>query len=147
MGPAITLPVFEGGRLRANLRGEAAGYDLAVETYNRTVIGAVHDTADQLASIDAVARQQREQAQAGAAAQSAFDIARQRYAAGLGTYLNVLTAETQVLVQRRQAVDLTARALTTRVALAHALGGGYAGDPDGPLAQAQPAGPGPTGPH
>ena len=70
VGPAITLPVFEGGRLRANLRGEAAGYDLAVETYNRTVIGAVHDTADQLASIDAVARQQREQAQAGAAAQS-----------------------------------------------------------------------------
>jgi outer membrane protein TolC len=52
----------------------------------------------------------------------------QRYRAGLGTYLNVLTAETAVLAQRRLGVDLAARALDARVALYRALGGGYAAD-------------------
>jgi hypothetical protein len=59
------------------------------------------------------------------AAEGAYDIAVQRYRAGLGNYLNVLTAETSVLTQRRLAVDLTARALDTQVALMRALGGGY----------------------
>ncbi|MCY1384777.1 efflux transporter, outer membrane factor (OMF) lipoprotein, NodT family [compost metagenome] len=49
----------------------------------------------------------------------------QRYRAGLGNYLNVLTAETAVLAQRRLAVDLAARALDTQVGLARALGGGW----------------------
>lgn len=49
----------------------------------------------------------------------------QRYRAGLGNYLNVLTAESTVLAQRRQAVDLAARALETQVGLARALGGGW----------------------
>ena len=49
----------------------------------------------------------------------------ERYRAGLGTYLNVLTAENNVLLQRRDAVDLASRALETQVGLAHALGGGY----------------------
>ena len=50
----------------------------------------------------------------------------QRYKAGLGNYLNVLAVETSVLRQRGMAVDLAARALDTQVALARALGGGYA---------------------
>ena len=50
----------------------------------------------------------------------------QRYRAGLGNYLNVLSAETGVLAQRRLAVDLAGRALETQVALVRALGGGYA---------------------
>lgn len=125
VGPAITLPIFEGGRLRANLRGTSADYDAAVERYNQSVIDAVHDVADQLASVTAVGRQQTEQMDATATAQSAYDIARQRYAAGLGNYLSVLSAETNVLAQQRLSVDLAARALQTRVALVHALGGGY----------------------
>ena len=54
--------------------------------------------------------------------------AMQRYRAGLGTYLTVLTAETNVLAQRRLTADLDARALDTQVALVRALGGGYAAD-------------------
>ncbi len=49
----------------------------------------------------------------------------QRYKAGLGNYLHVLSAESAVLNQRRLAVDLAARALDARVALIRALGGGY----------------------
>jgi NodT family efflux transporter outer membrane factor (OMF) lipoprotein len=125
VGPAIRLPIFEGGRLRANLRGKAADLDAAIESYNASVLDAVRDVADQVASAQSVTRQQAEQRDAQSAAEAAYDIAVQRYGAGLGNYLNVLTAETSVLAQRREAVDLAARALDTQVGLARALGGGW----------------------
>lgn len=125
VGPAIRLPIFEGGRLRANLRGKAADLDAAIESYNASVLDAVRDAADQVSSAQSVARQQAQQREAQAAAEGAYDIAVQRYRAGLGNYLNVLTAESTVLAQRRQAVDLAARALEAQVGLARALGGGW----------------------
>jgi NodT family efflux transporter outer membrane factor (OMF) lipoprotein len=127
-GPALRLPIFDAGRLRANLRGKAADLDAAVESYNAAVLDAVRDAADQIASLQSVERQQREQAAAQSAAESAYDLALQRYRAGLGTYLVVLTAEGNVLAQRRAAADLKARTLDTQVNLARALGGGYAAD-------------------
>jgi outer membrane protein TolC len=89
------------------------------------VIDAVRDVADQISSLQSIARQQTEQVQAQAAAESAYDFAVQRYKAGLGTYLTVLNAEASVLAQRRSATDLKARALDTQVALIRSLGGGY----------------------
>jgi len=125
VGPAIRLPIFEGGKLRANLRGKEADLDAAIESYNGTVLDAVRDVADQVTSAKSIERQLAQQREGEVAAEGAYDIAVQRYRAGLGTYLNVLTAETQVLLQRRQGVDLAARVLDNQVALAHALGGGY----------------------
>jgi outer membrane protein TolC len=89
------------------------------------VINAVHEVADQLASRQAIARQQAEQTQAAQAAQDAYAAAQQRYHSGLLNALQVLNAETPVLAQRRQAVDLSTRALQNQVALARALGGGF----------------------
>jgi NodT family efflux transporter outer membrane factor (OMF) lipoprotein len=126
LGPAVRLPIFDAGRLRANLRGKTADLDAAVESYNGAVLEAIHETADAVAALQSVARQQAEQQQAEAAAEGAYDIAVQRYRAGLGTYLNVLAAESAVLAQRRLGVDLAARALDVRVVLYRALGGGYA---------------------
>ncbi|MDR2851947.1 MAG: efflux transporter outer membrane subunit [Burkholderiaceae bacterium] len=125
IGPAITLPIFEGGKLRANLRGKKADLDAAIESYNAAVLDAVRDVADQVSAVQSVARQQDQQREGQRAAESAYQIARERYQAGLGTYLNVLAAETGVLAQRRQAADLAARALDAQAALANALGGGY----------------------
>lgn len=130
VGPAIHLPIFDAGRLRANLRGKTADLDVAVESYNGAIVDAVRDVADQLASAQSITRQQAQQRDAQSSAEAAYDIAVQRYKAGLGTYLNVLTAETSVLAQRRLAVDLAARALDTQVQLARALGGGFQADPD-----------------
>jgi NodT family efflux transporter outer membrane factor (OMF) lipoprotein len=127
-GPAIRLPIFDSGRLRANLKVKTADLDAAIESYNGAVLDAVHDVADQLSSLGSIDRQQAEQARAQAAAESAYDLATQRYKAGLGTYLTVLTAESTVLTQRRLAADLKARALDTQIALIRSLGGGYAGD-------------------
>jgi NodT family efflux transporter outer membrane factor (OMF) lipoprotein len=128
VGPALRLPIFDGGRLRANLSGKAADLDAAIESYNAAVIDAVRDVADQLASKQAVSRQQVEQRAAQTLAENAYEIAVQRYEAGLSNYLSVLTADTTVLNQRRTGVDLAARALDTQVALMRALGGGYRGE-------------------
>jgi NodT family efflux transporter outer membrane factor (OMF) lipoprotein len=125
VGPALRLPIFDAGRLRANLRGRTADLDVAVESYNGAVLEAIRETADAVAALQSIARQQVEQRQAETAAEGAYDIAVQRYRAGLGTYLNVLSAESTVLNQRRLGVDLAARALDARVALYRALGGGY----------------------
>lgn len=138
-GPAIRLPIFDSGRLRANLRGKTADLDAAIESYNGAVLEAVHEVADQISSVRAVARQQVQQAQAQAAAESAYDLATQRYKAGLSTYLTVLNAEASVLNQRRLAVDLQARALDAQIGLARALGGGYTADPE-PAAHVAQAG-------
>jgi NodT family efflux transporter outer membrane factor (OMF) lipoprotein len=123
VGPAIRLPLFEGGRLRANLRGKTADLDAAIESYNAQVLDAVHEVGDRITSAQAVRRQQEQQAAAQTAAETAYAIAQQRYKAGLSTHLNVLSAETPVLVQRRLAVDLAARAIDTQVQILHALGG------------------------
>jgi NodT family efflux transporter outer membrane factor (OMF) lipoprotein len=128
VGPALRLPIFDQGRLRANLRGKTADLDAAVESYNGAVLEAIHETADAVAALQSIARQQAEQRQAETAAEGAYQIAVQRYRAGLGTYLNVLAAETAVLAQRRLGVDLGARVLDARVALYRALGGGYGAD-------------------
>ncbi|WP_293223812.1 efflux transporter outer membrane subunit [Ottowia sp.] len=139
VGPALSLPIFEGGRLRGNLRGQVADEDTAIESYNATVIDAMRDVADQSLAVQAVARQQGEQAPALQAAEAAWTIARQRYGAGLATYLNVLVAENAVLAQRRQAVDLSAQALLAQVGLAQAMGGGWQPAAQAPEAQASAA--------
>ena len=125
VGPAIRLPIFEAGRLRANLRTRAADREAAVASYESTVIDALRETADQIASVQSIARQQAQQAQAQEAAQAAFDIALRRYQAGLGSYLQVLSAETSVLAQRRLGVELASRLLDAQALLARALGGGW----------------------
>lgn len=125
VGPAIRLPIFDAGRLRANLRTKAAEREAAVATYDATVIDAVREAADALASSQGVGRQQVQQRQAAQAAEAAYDIAMQRYRAGIGNYLQVLSAESAVLAQRRAAVELDARALEAQAALARALGGGW----------------------
>jgi NodT family efflux transporter outer membrane factor (OMF) lipoprotein len=128
LGPAFRLPLFDGGRLRANLRGRAADLDAAIESYNATVIDAVREVTDALASAQSIERQRAEQRDVQAAAENAYAIAVQRHEAGLTPMLSVLGAETAVLNQRRLAVDLTARALDNQVALMRALGGGFQGD-------------------
>jgi NodT family efflux transporter outer membrane factor (OMF) lipoprotein len=121
--PAIHLPLFDGDRRRANLQGNVADQDAAVASYNQTVVEAVHEVADQLSSVDSLARQRQEQLSAQTSAEGAYTVALQRYRAGLGTYLTVLSAETNVLNQRRLGVDLQARAMEAQVGLVRAMGG------------------------
>lgn len=126
IGPALRLPIFDAGRLRANLKARTADYDAAVQSYNQAVLDAARDVADQVSSWQSLAVQSREQQSAQAAAEAAYELALQRYKAGLSNYLTVLTAENAVLAQRRAGTELKARALELSVNLNRALGGGYA---------------------
>jgi len=125
IGPAIHLPLFDGGRLRSNLALRNADYDLAVEQYNTAIVNATRDVADQLTSWRAIEDEQSHQSAAQANIEDAYHLALLRYRAGLSNYLTVLTAESQVLIQRRLAADLRARKFDVSVALVRALGGGY----------------------
>ena len=135
VGPVIRLPLFDAGRLRANLHGKDAELDGAIGSYNASVIDAVREVAGLLASIQAISRQQTEQQATLLASEDAYGIAVQRYDAGLSNYLSVLATEAVVLQQRRQIVDLSARAIDTQVSLMHALGGGYRAELPQTLAQ------------
>jgi len=126
--PALRLPIFDGGRLRAQLGGRAAELDAAIAQYNGAVLDAVKEAGDAVASIQSLTRQQALQDEAVASAEKAYRFAQERYRAGLGNYLVVLSTESQVLAQRRLAVDLRARQLDTRLVLMKALGGGWTDD-------------------
>ncbi|BBP04442.1 RND transporter [Sulfuriferula plumbiphila] len=125
VGPALSLPIFDAGLLRARLQGHTARADAAIESYNAAVLNAIRDVADQLSSWHALQAQLQEQMAAQAAVSSAYDLALARYQGGLSNYLNVLTAENAVLQQRRILIDLQARVYDLDVGLARALGGGY----------------------
>jgi NodT family efflux transporter outer membrane factor (OMF) lipoprotein len=137
VGPAIHLPLFDGGALRARLRSAGAEADGAIDAYNEMILQAAREVSDTLSSIEAVKRQRTQQALATENAQAAFELASIRYEAGLGNYLTVLTAQGGVLVQRRAQVELDARAAALDVSLALALGGGFRDENQSPDPQAQ----------
>ncbi|MDA8107328.1 MAG: efflux transporter outer membrane subunit [Betaproteobacteria bacterium] len=136
VGPALSLPVFDGGALRGNLGARNADYDAAVEQYNQTLADALREVADQLAAFRAVEQQRPQVTEGLAAAREAYDLALVRYKSGLSNLLSVLSAESQVIAQRSLVADLRARELDASINLAHALGGGYRGEP--PLATRGP---------
>ncbi|MBS0328132.1 MAG: efflux transporter outer membrane subunit [Proteobacteria bacterium] len=125
VGPAVTLPIFDQGRLRGNLAARDADYDAAVSQYNQMVADALREVADRIVSWKSIETQRKEQAQAVATAQEAYDLALIRYREGIGNYLQVLSAEQPLLVQQGLDVDLRARELTVSINLIRALGGGF----------------------
>ncbi|MCH7629419.1 MAG: efflux transporter outer membrane subunit [Proteobacteria bacterium] len=124
-GGAISLPLFQGGRLSGNYRVARADYDEAVAQYDETLVRAVREVADAVASQRAVAQQLIAAREAVDAAQEAHALARRRYEGGLSPYLSVISAEDALLASRRLLADLQARALSVNVQLIRALGGGY----------------------
>jgi NodT family efflux transporter outer membrane factor (OMF) lipoprotein len=125
VGPAISLPIFEGGRLKAGLRGAEADRDAAVASYDAAVAEAFRQVADVVASSRALQAQLADSRAALAASEDAYRIAKLRYQGGLSTYPSVLLAEQGVLKRRRTVADLDARALALDVQLVRALGGGF----------------------
>jgi len=124
-GPALRLPVFDSGRLRAQLRGKAADLDGAIAAYNGLVFEAAREVNEQLISLRSLAQQSREQQAAQANAQGLLQIAQQRHQAGLLSQSAVINAQNALVAHQRQAIDLHARTLDAQAQLLRALGGGY----------------------
>jgi NodT family efflux transporter outer membrane factor (OMF) lipoprotein len=125
VGPAISIPIFERRALRANLKSRVAQYDSNVATYNLALTDALHDVADQVTSIHAVAAQTEQQLHATQAAAANLQLAKQRERVGTTNELPALTANLTLLQQLRTSVDLQARRADLRIGLVKALGGGF----------------------
>jgi NodT family efflux transporter outer membrane factor (OMF) lipoprotein len=125
VGPAISLPIFQGGRLQGRYAQSRAEYDEAVAGYDATLTAALREVADVAASQKALTVRLAEARAALAASEEAQRLTRLRYEGGLSTFLSVLSAEEALLANRRIVADLEARALALDVALVRALGGGF----------------------
>ncbi|HEY2401126.1 MAG TPA: efflux transporter outer membrane subunit [Steroidobacteraceae bacterium] len=129
VGPALHLPVFDAGRLKAKYRANTAAIDIALTAYNQTVLTAVRESSDQLSNIASLDSSLVEQERSLDDAEEAFRLAGRRYKAGVSTYLTVLATETQVLAARRQRVDLEWARASARVTLLIDVGGDFRPDP------------------
>jgi NodT family efflux transporter outer membrane factor (OMF) lipoprotein len=125
VGPAISLPIFDGGRLRGQLRSTEADQAEAVANYERTVVQALQDVADAALSQRALGGQIARTDESVEAAREAWRIQNNRYQGGLATYLDVLSSEDSLLSTERALTDLQSRSFALDVALVKALGGGY----------------------
>jgi len=128
LGPAIHLPIFDAGRIRADYAGATAGLDVAVADYNGAVIGAIRQTADAMTQVQSLQARRGEAQNALDSATRAFDLAQQRYRLGLANQLPMLTAEASVLQARQQMAALLADTTTQRVTLLLAAGGAFHDD-------------------
>jgi outer membrane protein TolC len=124
-GPAIHLPIFDAGRIRAQYARATADLDAAVADYNGAVVSAVRQTADALTEVASLADQRQQQKLALESAERAFDLARERYRLGLSGQIPMLTAEATLLEARRQMAALVTQATNQRVVLLLSVGGGY----------------------
>jgi NodT family efflux transporter outer membrane factor (OMF) lipoprotein len=125
VGPALHLPIFDAGRLRARYARATADLDVAVADYNAAVVGAVRQTADALTLVASLADQRVEQQKALDSAANALKLAEERYRLGLSDQLPMLAAESTLLQARQQVAALVAEATTQRVVLLLAVGGGF----------------------
>jgi multidrug efflux system outer membrane protein len=125
VGPSITLPLFEGGRLRAGLQLAKATYDEMVATYRQNVLTAFSEVEDNLAAQTLLANQYSAESEALVAARKQLEIVNNQYRDGLITYLEVATAESTALNVEFAATQLRGQQLVATVTLVKALGGGW----------------------
>jgi len=128
-GPAISLPIFEGGRLKEQLRTSTAEYDIAVEAYNSTLIRALEEVANEVVTLRSLEIQRNETYQSHSLAFRAYDIALTGFKSGLSDYLVVLNAQTQTLVESQRKAQVEAHFLDAYAALMQAIGGGVPVNP------------------
>jgi NodT family efflux transporter outer membrane factor (OMF) lipoprotein len=125
VGPAVHLPIFDNGRLKADLAGATAALDLATADYNARVIGAVREAADAIARIGSLQADRARQAEIVRGFAETGRLNAIRVASGLDSKLGLVDNDIRVLDAQTAAADLAADAALQRVALVLALGGGF----------------------
>jgi NodT family efflux transporter outer membrane factor (OMF) lipoprotein len=132
VGPSISLPIFEGGRLMADVRlSKAREAELALN-YRQTVLDALRDVENSLVAYRSDQQKLMALQRSADAGQSAYDLARDAYRHGIGSFIDVLSAETRLDESRQAVVQTTLQVTTDLVAIYKALGGGWQDTPDAP---------------
>ena len=128
IGPGITLPLLDGGRLDAEEAAAVAQFKEAGANYRSVVLNAFREVEDNAAQLRWLAGEADSEDAAVAAAQHTLDAALQLYRQGAGSYLEVVTAQTALLQAQQTALDVKTRRLLADVGLIRALGGGWEAD-------------------
>lgn len=129
IGPSLYLPIFQGGRNKANLERSRAAYEESVALFRQRVLVAFREVQDALTATQLLADQAAAQDRAVAAARRAGDLAQTRYDAGYVNYFEVIDAQRTVLNAERASAQLSAQRLVNSVGLIKALGGGWDNNP------------------
>jgi NodT family efflux transporter outer membrane factor (OMF) lipoprotein len=124
-GPAISLPIFDGGRRSANYQRARGEYDAAVAAYDATLLQALREAADAASSLRALGPRASRTDAALARNEAAYRLSRIRYDGGLSDYQAVLISENALLAVREQSASLRLRGFLLDIALARSLGGGF----------------------
>jgi outer membrane protein, multidrug efflux system len=125
IGPSLYLPIFQGGRNKANLERSRAAYDEAVAVFRQRVLIALREVQDALTATRLLADQSAAQERALASARRAGELAQKRYDSGIVNLLEVIDAQRTVLTMERASAQLAAQRLNTSVALIRAVGGDW----------------------
>lgn len=125
IGPNVSLPLFNGGRLKSNEESAVADYHAACGTYQQQVLAAFKDVSDALNDLDGYTKESTSSSAAVASAQRAADSAAQRYRRGLVNYLDVIEAQRTELQAELSSTQISAQRLISTVHLFKSLGGGF----------------------
>jgi outer membrane protein, multidrug efflux system len=125
LGANIAEAIFTGGARRAQVQFAQAGYDASVADYRQTVLQAFQEVQDDVTGLAVLNAAQKTQADALAASKQALDISTDRYAGGLVSYLDVVTAQRDYLNSQQEMAIIQGQRLVTSVLLVKALGGGW----------------------
>jgi outer membrane protein TolC len=127
-GPGLTIPIFEGGRLRATLQLREAMQQGAAINFQKTVLQAWHDVDNALTAYQAEQTRRDDLIQAVTENRRAVDLAQSRYREGVSDFLAVLVAQRSLLAAQLQLTESTTAVSSNLVALYKALGGGWQTD-------------------
>jgi NodT family efflux transporter outer membrane factor (OMF) lipoprotein len=125
LGPALNLPIFDGGQRTGVTDQALAAFDEAAANYRQSVLDAYRDVEDNLIALRQLASESESEAGAVTASGRALHQAELRYTGGLVTYLEVAQQQNNALQAQLSAADITARRMTASIALVKALGGGW----------------------
>jgi multidrug efflux system outer membrane protein len=127
LGAAALTPLFNGGRIRADVDQARAAYQGSLAQYGKTVLTAYQEVEDQLAALRILSGETQFESDAVADAGQTEQIAMNRYTAGLVGYIDVLNAQTTLLSTQRTAAQISGQRMVATVVLVKALGGGWLG--------------------
>lgn len=125
IGPALSLPLFDGGLRRAQIAQAESVYDQNVADYRQAVLTAFQDVEDQLVALRVLEQEAVVQADAVRSANESLDHTIEQYRGGTLSYLNVITAQTTAYSNRQTELNILNRRYAAAVALIKALGGGF----------------------
>ncbi|MGZ8096446.1 MAG: efflux transporter outer membrane subunit [Methylosarcina sp.] len=129
MASSLSMPIFNWGKLQANIKGKKAIYEQSFAAYRTTILSAFKEVEDALAAYSNELERRQTLAQAAAANRLAVDLASERYLKGLTAFLDVLTAEKALYQSQSDLLESDAESSLQLVALYKALGGGWQQEP------------------